>query len=171
MNVPLWAAIPVLLLVTTAARTDVLTRKIPNTLTFPALLLALVTHLVLGGRDGFLSALAGMTVAGVALIPGWLMRWMGAGDVKLMAAVGAWLGFPQALIALLASLVAGGAIAAVVALRRKVFWTAVQNATLTGVWTLSRSPGAAPAPLTTGIRFPFALAVLVGCTTALWLKP
>ena len=89
MNVPLWAAIPVLLLVTTAARTDVLTRKIPNTLTFPALLLALVTHLVLGGRDGLLSALAGMTVAGVALIPGWLMRWMGAGDVKLMAAVGA----------------------------------------------------------------------------------
>lgn len=171
MNVPLWAAIPVLLLVTTAARTDVLTRKIPNFLTFPALLLALVTHLVLGGRDGFLTALAGMTVAGAALIPGWLMRWMGAGDVKLMAAVGAWLGFPQALIALLASLVAGGAIAAVVALRRGVFWTAVQNAALTGAWTLSRASGAAPAPLTTGVRFPFALAVLAGCTTALWLKP
>jgi prepilin peptidase CpaA len=171
MNVPLWAAIPVLLLVALAARADVLTRKIPNLITFPALLLALVTHLVLGGRDGFLASLAGMAVAGAVLLPGWLMRWMGAGDVKLMAAVGAWLAFPQALIALLASLVAGGAIAAVVALRRGVFWTAVRNAAFTGAWTISGTAGAAPAPLTTGIRFPFALAVLAGCTTALWLKP
>jgi prepilin peptidase CpaA len=171
MNVPLWAALPVLILVTLAAQADVRTRKIPNLITFPALLLGLATHLVLGGRDGFLASLAGMAVAGAALLPGWLMRWMGAGDVKLMAAVGAWLAFPHAAIALLASLVAGGAIAAVVALRRGVFWAAVRNAAFTGAWTLSRSGGAAPAPVTTGIRFPFALAVLAGCTTALWLKP
>jgi len=171
MNVPLWAALPVLVLVTLAARADVRTRKIPNALTFPALLLGLATHLALGGRDGFLASLAGMSVAGVALIPGWLMRWMGAGDVKLMAAAGAWLAFPCAVIALLASLVAGGAIAAVVALRRRVFWLAIQNAALTGAWSLTRAAGAAPAPVTTGIRFPFALAVLAGCTMALWLKP
>ena len=43
MNVPLWAAIPVLILVTIAAQADVRTRKIPNLITFPALLLGSVT--------------------------------------------------------------------------------------------------------------------------------
>lgn len=170
MNVPLWAAFPVLVLVIAAAQADVRTRRIPNSMTFPALLLGLVSHLAFGGWNGFLASLAGMAVAGAALLPGWLMRWMGAGDVKLMAAVGAWLAFPQAGIALLASLVAGGVIAACVALRGGVFWAAARNALLTGVWSLTRGANAPP-PVTTGIRFPFAIAVLAGCTTALWLKP
>src|SRR5262245_51807698 len=120
MNVPFWAAIPALTLAALAARADVRTRKIPNRLTFPAMLLGLATHLVLGGPAGLWSALAGMAIAGVVLIPGWLMKWMGAGDVKLMAAAGAWLAFPHAAFAMLASLVAGGVIAAVVAIRRGV---------------------------------------------------
>ncbi len=171
MNVPLWAALPVLVLAIWAAQADVRTRKIPNRLTFPALLLGLATHFALGGREGVIASLAGMAVAGVALLPGWLMRWMGAGDVKLMAAAGAWLAFPHAVIAVLASLVAGGVIAAVVALRRGVLWTALRNAALTASWSLTRAAGPAPAPVTTGIRFPFALAVLAGCTMALWVKP
>src|SRR6058998_1552323 len=122
MNVPLWAALPLLVLVLLAAQADVRTRKIPNRLTFPALLLGLATHLALDGGVGLKASLAGMAIAGVALLPGWLLRWMGAGDVKLMAAAGAWLAFPHAVIALLASLVAGGVVAAVVALRRGVLW-------------------------------------------------
>jgi prepilin peptidase CpaA len=169
MNVPLWAAIPALLLAALAARTDVRTRKIPNRLTFPALLLGLAAHLAFGGRDGFLAALAGMAVAAAVLMPGWLMRWMGAGDVKLMAAAGAWLAFPHAVIALLASLVAGGAIAAVVAWRRGVLGTALRNTAWLASWSFSGAT-TAPAPATTGIRFPFALAVLAGCVVASCLK-
>ena len=171
MNVPIWAALAALLVAALAARSDVRERRIPNRLTFPALLLGLLTHLALGGREGFLAALAGAAVAGAVLLPGWLMRWMGAGDVKLMAAAGAWLAFPHAVIALLASLVAGGVIAAAVALRRGVLWTALRNAALTASWSLARAGGPAPPPVTTGIRFPFALAVLAGCTMALWVKP
>src|SRR5262249_3993356 len=116
MNAPLWVAVPAIVLVTLAAQADVRTRKIPNRLTFPAMLLALAVHTASGGVQGLIASLLGIAVA-LALIPGWLMRWMGAGDVKLMAAVGAWLAWPQAGIALLASLVAGGVIAVVVAAR------------------------------------------------------
>jgi prepilin peptidase CpaA len=168
MNVPLWAALPALLLTIVAARADVRTRKIPNALTFPALLLGLATHLALGGREGFLASLAGMAVVGVALIPGWLMRWMGAGDVKLMAAAGAWLAFPHAVIALLASLLAGGVIALAVALRRGVLGQALRNTAFLAAWSL-HGPASPPTP-TTGIRFPFALAILAGCAVASWVK-
>jgi prepilin peptidase CpaA len=169
MNVPLWVAVPVIVLVTLAARADVRTRKIPNRLTFPAILLALATHAALGGTQGVMASLAGLAVA-LALIPGWLMRWMGAGDVKLMAAAGAWLAWPQAVIALLASLVAGGVISVIVAARRRVLWTAIQGAVLTGATSLARTGAPGPPPVTTGVRFPFALAVLAGCATALWIR-
>src|SRR5262249_42216211 len=123
----------------------------------------------LGGPKELVASLAGIAVA-LVLIPGWLMRWMGAGDVKLMAAVGAWLAWPQAGIALLASLVAGGVISVVVAARRRGLWPASQGAPPPRLQTRPRSPTPGRPPASTGVRFPFALAVLAGCTTALWLR-
>jgi prepilin peptidase CpaA len=168
MNVPLWVAAPVIVLVSVAARADVRTRTIPNRFTFPALLVALAAHGVLGGAEGLTSSLIGMAVAGGLLMPGWLFRWMGAGDVKLMAAVGAWLAWPQALIAVLASLVMGGAISLIVAIRRGVLRQALVGAAAIGAATLGRS---SPPPVTTGVRIPFALAILAGSTFALWFRP
>lgn len=167
MNVPLWVAAPVIVLVAAATQTDVRTRTIPNRLTFPALLLGLATHAALGGGEGFKSALVGMAVAGGLLLPGWLFRWMGAGDVKLMAAVGAWMAWPQALIAVLASLLMGGVISLIVALRRGMLRRALIGAATIGAAAMARNP--ALAPVTTGVRFPFAVAVLAGSTIALWI--
>ncbi|HYM80484.1 MAG TPA: A24 family peptidase [Candidatus Limnocylindria bacterium] len=172
MTAPLWNAIPVLIIAVLATRSDVKTRKIPNALTFPALLAGLATHLALGGGSGLLAAVLGMAVAGGLLLPGWLLKWMGAGDVKLMAAIGAWLAFPQALVAVLASLVAGGVIALVVAVRHGRLAQALHGAAGIGMWSLSGARGAAAGlPVTTGVRFPFAVAVLAGSTLALWLRP
>jgi prepilin peptidase CpaA len=169
MNVPLWVAAPVIVLVAAAARADVRTRTIPNRLTFPALLLGLALHGALAGADGLRSSLVGMAVAGGVLLPGWLFRWMGAGDVKLMAAVGAWLAWPQALVAVLASLVMGGVISLIVALRRGLLRQALVGAAVIGAAALARS--SVTPPVTTGVRFPFALAVFAGSTIALWFRP
>jgi prepilin peptidase CpaA len=171
MNAPLWVAAPVIVLVTLAAQADVRTRSIPTRLTCPALLLGLAVHAGVGGIDGLKASLVGMLLAGGVLFPGYLMRWMGAGDVKLMAAVGAWVAFPQAVIAVLASLVAGGVIAMVVAVRRGVLTQALQGAALMGVWALARNGRTAAAPVvSTGVRFPFALAIWVGSTISLWVR-
>lgn len=168
MTQPLWIIAPVLTLVTLAAQADVKSRRIPNHLTFPALAIALVSHAAFGGRDGFLDSVTGMAIAGGVLVPGWMMGWMGAGDVKLVAAIGAWLGMPGAVFAVLGSLIAGGVVSLVMALRQGVLVRTLQGAAMLGVTGLTRAGrgGAAP-PMTTGIRFPFAVAVLAGATFAL----
>ena len=167
MNVPLWVALPVTVLVALAARADVRSRTIPNRLTFPALLLGVAVHTAVSGAPGFISALAGLAVAGGVLMPGYLLRWMGAGDVKLMAAVGAWIGWPVSVTAVLASLVAGGILALVVAVRRGVLRRALTGAAWIAHSVLART--GTPVPGTTGIRFPFALAVLAGSIISFWL--
>src|SRR5262245_29605814 len=127
MNVSLWVAVPVVVLAVLSARADVRTRRIPNKLTLPALALGLVMHLALGGPTGLISSLAGMLIAGGLLLPGWLLRYTGAGDVKLMAAVGAWFAFPLALFVTLATMIAGGLVALAIALRRGILRQTLWN--------------------------------------------
>ena len=73
----------------TAAATDARTGLIPNWVTLPPLLAALVLHFITMGTGGLLLSLAGALVCG--LIPYLLFRHgsMGGGDVKLLAALGA----------------------------------------------------------------------------------
>src|SRR3954467_2743703 len=75
-----------------AAALDYRTRKIPNWLTVPSAIAALLFHTVTGGGTGFLWALAGFGVGFVLLILPWTLGGGGMGDVKLLAALGAWLG-------------------------------------------------------------------------------
>ncbi|TMQ74103.1 MAG: prepilin peptidase [Candidatus Eisenbacteria bacterium] len=169
MNVPLWVAGPVVVLLALATRADVRTRTIPNRLTFPAMLLGVAMHTALNGTAGLGASLAGLGLAGAVLMPGYLFRWMGAGDVKLMAAVGAWLAWPLALVAVLASLMMGGAISLVVAMRRRMLRRALLGAGLIAQSVISGS--GMSAPVTTGVRFPFAVAVFAGSIISFWIRP
>jgi prepilin peptidase CpaA len=75
-----------------AAVIDFRTKKIPNWLTVPSAIAALIFHLVSGGGTGLLLALAGFAVGFALLILPWILGGGGMGDVKLLAALGTWLG-------------------------------------------------------------------------------
>jgi prepilin peptidase CpaA len=99
----------VLALVALAAAWDWQTRRIPNWLVASALLVALPVQCWLhGGIGGLQIWFAGAMAGGMLLLPGYLLRVVGAGDVKLMAAVGALCGATLAVeVAVVASLVGG----------------------------------------------------------------
>lgn len=101
-----------------ATVTDLRSRRIPNLLTVPAMVLGLALHAATGGWGGLLLALGGLGLGlGLMLVP-FLFGVMGAGDVKLMAAAGAFLGAGAVLKAFVFTSLAGGVYAlAVLALR------------------------------------------------------
>ena len=72
--------------------TDIRTRRIPNVLTFGATIAALVFHGSTAGTSGLATSVGGWMVGAALFLPVFALRGMGAGDVKLLAAVGAWLG-------------------------------------------------------------------------------
>jgi prepilin peptidase CpaA len=96
------------LVLVTAMCTDLRSSRIPNWLTFPAMGVALVGHAGLGGLPGALFSLAGLGAGlGLFLIL-YVTGSIGAGDVKLMAAVGAILGPYGALLSGLLAMMVGG---------------------------------------------------------------
>jgi prepilin peptidase CpaA len=66
--------------------------RVPNALTFPMCLLGLTFHAAFGGLIGLQYSFGGIAVGVLALLLFYIMGVMGAGDVKLLAAVGAWIG-------------------------------------------------------------------------------
>jgi prepilin peptidase CpaA len=69
---------------------DLLTRRIPNWITFSGAALGLAAQIYLSGLVGGLHSLLGMGIALLLFLPIYVFQYMGAGDVKLLMAVGAW---------------------------------------------------------------------------------
>ena len=90
-----------------AALWDLKTRRIPNVLTFGAAVAAVMANGYLAGLTGVGWSLAGWLVGFVLFFPFFALGGMGAGDVKLIAALGAWLGPGLAVWVALFSLIAG----------------------------------------------------------------
>jgi prepilin peptidase CpaA len=91
-----------------AVFTDLRFQKIPNYLTFSTVIIALAYHGVAKGLDGLLFSAGGLAVGMSLFILPYAKGGMGAGDVKLMGAVGAILGAKGALIAALYTALFGG---------------------------------------------------------------
>jgi prepilin peptidase CpaA len=96
--------------------TDIATRRIPNRLTYFAMLAALAGRFAVHGWRGLGSGIAGGLIAGGAFLVFFLIRAMGAGDVKLVTAVGCFVGPTTAVEVVLASTIAGGVFALIFAL-------------------------------------------------------
>ena len=159
-----------------AVACDVRSRRIPNRLVLAGMLagLALQATVTPGaglfsepfGALGILKAGAGMLLGLVLLLPMYALGAMGAGDVKLMAMVGAFLGPLDTLGAGLASLLAGGLLALLVALfqgsLRKVAGN-VRDMVLGSVLRgLSGSSARVDAPSAATGQLPYAVAIASG---------
>ena len=90
-----------------AAIIDSRSRRIPNVITFPAFVSGLIWAGVIAGFPGVLDALLGCVLLATPFILMFLFAKGGAGDAKLMGAIGAWLGIINGAIALIAVLIAG----------------------------------------------------------------
>ena len=150
---------------------DVSTSRIPNKLTFTAAASALVFHVLAPGGAGFSHAALGLLVGLLVFFPVFALGAMGAGDVKLMAAVGAWLGAKSIISVALYGSFAGGLLALIVALRRNYLRQALRNIRmlLTYWWV----EGVKPLPALTiestdSLRMPYALAIAAGLVVTLW---
>ncbi len=100
--------------VAVAAVSDLRTRRLPNWLTVPAFGAGLLAHTVMNGFTGLGFALLGFATGFGLLLVLWLIGGGGGGDVKLMGALGAWLGSSLTVAVFLAStVVAVGATAAI----------------------------------------------------------
>jgi prepilin peptidase CpaA len=156
-----------------ACISDLRTRRIPNALTMSGAGAALLFHLVTAGWSAAGSSLAGFFVGAILFFPMFALRGMGAGDVKLLAAVGAWLGPGQIAIVALATSIAGGVLAVVVALAYGYLSRALSNLYLLLMhW---RVAGVRPLPAVTleetrGPRLAYAFPIAIGTVVTLWLK-
>jgi len=154
-------------LLTLAAVCDIRTHRIPNLLVLLGLVLGLVGHGWRGGGPGLLLSLEGVAVAGLALLP-YALGGLGAGDVKLLGAVGALMGPVFLLWTLLGTVLVGGLLALAWAARRGVLRETVDNALLglhllrsrAGVSVLTSSSQAGKMPLAPAIALGAAFAFI-----------
>ena len=110
---PHYSAIRILVavIVVAAAATDLRSRRIPNWLTLSGVCAGLLLNWAISGLHGIGTAVSGMALGFGCYFVLYCLRAMGAGDVKLMAAVGAVVGPGNWVAVFIASALAGGVLA------------------------------------------------------------
>jgi prepilin peptidase CpaA len=164
----LWTILGVALVISVV--TDVLRRQIPDVVTYPLLAVALGLRLAtegLGGLDrGLVSGVMAGTGLALLLVPGALRGRMGWGDVKLMAGVGAVLGFPVVLAAAAFISLVGALQALVTLLWHGAVWDTL--AAVARRWAVRARllrEDVAPEP---GRHIPYGVAIALGTFWAMW---
>jgi prepilin peptidase CpaA len=157
-----------------ACITDLHSRRIPNWLTFGATAAAFALHFVNAGQTGAEQAAMGWVTGLFLFMPLFLLGGMGAGDVKLLAAFGAWLGPEAAFWMAIYGSMAGGVLAVLVALRHNYLVTAFSNLGILGkFWWFSGGVRQMPS-LTlergTGPRLAYAVPLFLGMVMTIWLR-
>jgi len=150
---------------------DVRVRRIPNLLTLGATLAALVYAGVHGGWAAMETAALGWCAGAALFFPFFALGGMGAGDVKLLAAIGAWVGPADSAWVAMFGAMAGGVLGLAVALVRGYLSTALSN-----VWLMLmhwRVEGLKPVPGVTlndskSPRLAYAIPIAIGLVCTLW---
>jgi prepilin peptidase CpaA len=149
-----------------AAVFDVKSRRVPNLLSGPALIIAFGLHLSLDGWHGLFNAIGAALICGIIFFIFYLAGGMGAGDVKLIAAAGGFMGLSAVPSLLVFTSLTGGLMA--VAL---IYWRGRLRETLTNVTEIlshHMQQGLTPHPeihvrSSYQLRLPYAVAIACGC--------
>ena len=161
--------VALIMFVVAVAIIDCRSHRIPNLLCATAAVVGLSLQLWLHGQDGLLAALGGAAAGLAMFLPFYVLRAFGAGDVKAMATVGIFLGVKATLLAVGATLIAGGVLGICVLMLRPMH----AKATLYRLFGLLVAPVASmrssrsnPDPASVQ-RFPYGMAIACGAAVAL----
>jgi len=173
---PLALTVVLIVLVLTAAIYDFCCRRIPNWLNLAGILLGVALNTILFALHGFMLATLGLLLALALYIPLYLLRAMGAGDVKLMAAIGSLVGPQNWIVVFLCSALAGGVLAVAVAINKgRLQPTLVSVTLLAGELIQLRRPAdqyeTFDVRSSRSMRLPHGLAIAAGSLAFLVLKP
>lgn len=165
-------AVSTSIVVVVAIVTDLRSRRIPNVLTFTAFGLALLARVYFQGWLGLGIALCGAVVAPGVLLLMHMGRGLGMGDLKLAAAVGAFLGPKLALVSMIAAMVAGGILAIALLMRRGQLMAEFFSLCLIGLpFVKARKSADQPAPAPAGaeaaLTMPYGVAIGIGSLATL----
>lgn len=166
-----------------AAIIDSRSRRIPNLLTFPAFIGGLIWAGSIGGFAGVLDGIFGCMLLATPFIIMFLFAKGGAGDAKLMGALGTWLGVMNGLVALVAVLIMGAALGLCYAVLQGKGRAVLQRVgELSVSWLIRmRNPGTIKHALAAGstheqvLVMPYGICILAGVSVAatvvsLWLS-
>ena len=156
-------------LLAAVARSDIAARRIPNALVLALIVTgAFVAISVLRHDVGLSRAAAGFALGLALWAPLWLIRMLGAGDVKLAAAIGTWLGPAGVLEASVLAAIAGGGLALLVLARRRRVAAVASGVAL---WTAALQRGQLTKPLVNDKSevLPYGVALAVGGALSGWL--
>ena len=149
---------------------DLKTRRLPNAWTLGGLAAGLVVQFGWGGVAGLLDGVEAAGVCVLFLLIPFLVRAAGAGDLKMLAACGAFVGMRQVLLLLLAVSFAGFFVAVGMLVTRKVGAARMKHAFRTLFdWRYDRKAGRAALPPKEdeGNRVPFGIAIAIGTLATL----
>ena len=165
-----------------AAVGDVRAHRISNRLILSGLVVAFAFHLAFSGGAGVWRGVLGMLTGLGLLLPFYVLRGMAAGDVKLMAMVGVFIGPQSTLLAAVVSFLVGGVWSLVVVSRQRA-WSSVFATLLQWRYGLGQSNdgGSAPAkgtrdlvggaPLATSVGYlPYGAVIATGTVIVLLLQ-
>lgn len=156
-----------------ACVTDLRSRRIPNVLTFGAATAGLLFHVFAPMGEGPATALLGWLLGVAIFFVPFALGGLGGGDVKLLGALGAWLGPSAIFWAALYTGVAGGVMAIITALASGYFRKALSNVyLLLAHWRVAGIRALPQLTLDTaeGPKLAYAIPIFTGTMVAIWLK-